>query len=267
MSKRVRNIIISAFLAIVLFLVLVILLKPGEMDKIEYVGVVKMTEKIIADNKIDKEQLKVVKMQKELAVGLATEIDQVANKYAKDNLYEGQYVRIDNLKNTNDSVKEDEFTREIMVITDLASYGGVGSGDKVDLTYVGTLNGTNNLGKRMYQGLVVEKVLNNEGIDLSTVQLGKYNKTELEPGFIIFKLPADRVLELQTLQGSDKRVCFKISKWTEKSGMIDLEKSIKTREDILFNNQLPQELHDELGEINENIKLVEEVEEGAVNEN
>lgn len=215
-TKTLRKIGISALMASVIFVLLYVSLESGE-NKVENISVVMVKKDIDENDKIDPNDLELVSMPENIGNQYVRDIALVSNKFAKDKLYKGQYVRAENIKAVAASKKATAETRTVRVATNVAAYAGAGKGDIVDLIYVGKIGALETIGRYFYQNLEVKAVLNKSGIDLEKLTTDKYNQADQEPGFIDFEVPATVALEISTLQGETNNVCFKLAVWEDES--------------------------------------------------
>lgn len=244
--KKIYRVLVSLVFAAVLFGVLFAQLQQTSGKKIEYIEVVQMKEKVVAGAKIGKEDV----VLKEVPVGVIkngiTDLTLVIDKYARNTLYPEDYVRNENVKTVGDNVISPRM-REVRIPTNIAAYGGVGKGDKIDLIYIGKINMVMDpIGEMIEEGLEVKSVLNKAGVDLELVSADKYNQTDLEPGYVTFLLDQKRAIEIEVLQGLQNDVSFKLVKWVEQSEATEEEHGILRKNQILG---IPEEYQQEVNEI------------------
>lgn len=226
----------------VVFIILLYNIRPTLNKNTEYVEVVKVVaEGILPGEKIANENLTTDQLPADVVKdqGYVTKIEDVINKYANDRLYKNQYIRAENIKGGEAVVEEkvvDPGIREVRIITDVAAYGGVGKGDKVDLIFVNKIGAIDTVGKILYEGLEVTSVLNKSGVNLEKIAADKYNTADLEPGFVTFEVSQEKALEIETLQGTGNDVVFKLTRFVEGSEKTNTLPGIKTDESIIYNN-------------------------------
>lgn len=224
------------------FVILLYNIRPTLNKNTEYVEVVKVVaDGILPGEKIANENLTTDQLPADVVKdqGYITKIEDVINKYANDRLYKNQYIRAENIKGGEEVVEEkvvDPGIREVRIITDVAAYGGVGKGDKVDLIFVNKIGAIDTVGKILYEGLEVTSVLNKSGVNLEKISADKYNTADLEPGFVTFEVSQEKALEIETLQGTGNDIVFKLTRFIEGSDKTNTLPGIKTEESIIYNN-------------------------------
>lgn len=244
--KKFKKIVLSLIVAAVLFGLLFAQLQQASGEKIEYTEVVSAKVKIQSGSKIAKEDVELKKVPVGVISNGIEDLNLVVDKYAKDTLYAGQYVLDYDVKSAqSNSIGPD--IREVRVITNIAAYGGVGKGDKVDLIYVGKINAlTDSIGKLLYEGLEVKNVLNRSGVDLEAITSDKYNQADVEPGYVSFWVNQEMAIEIETLQGMENDVVIKLAKWVDSSEATEQDHGVMRKEDILFNgNGVPKEYQEQ----------------------
>ncbi len=235
--KTLKKIAISVIVATVIFILIFKSLQPSVEDKIEYVEVVVTKVELLPGQKISDENLSLYNLPADLAMKYVQDISEVTGKYAKDKIYPGEFIRQENIKKvSNDSIGSD--IREVRILTNLAAYGGVGKGDNVDIIYVDKIGTLNEIGKILYEGLEVKNVLNKSGVDLEKIDADKYNKADLEPGFVVFQVSQEMALEIETLQGITTDVVFKLSRWIDRSKPTNNLPGVKTKESIIYGSEV-----------------------------
>lgn len=206
----------------------------GYQEKVSYVDVVVMKVNVLANERIEMDSIAYKSVPVDIAEGYVKSKEEVANKFAKNNIYEGELLNKNKVKEVADVIPTAD-QRQIRIVTNIAAYAGVGKGDLVDLIYVDKIGALNTVGKVMFQGLEVQDVLNKHGKDLETVQSDKYNQAENEPGYVTFLVSLEQALEMQTLQGTSNEVVFSLVRWTDYSEKNSEELPVKTQEQVIFN--------------------------------
>lgn len=231
--KKISRIVIAIIVAIILFFVLYAQINQAKETDV-FVDVVVVNKDILPDSKISKEDLEIKKMPEELANDYFNDLNEVENRYSKDRIYAFSMVHRNNVKTTQSEKSENQSeVREIRVLTDVASYSGVGPGDRVDLIYVNRLGAIETVGKVLYEGLEVRAVLNRSGINLEQIIKDKYNEVNMEPRFVVFHVDQKMALEIETLQGISNDVVFNLAKWTPGSEKLNENHGVQTEKTIL----------------------------------
>lgn len=248
--KTLNKIFISLVVAVVLIGYLYVNMQNSGTEAIEYENVVVAKEKIIAGQKIAAEDLDTKEVPKGLVPNAIRKKEDIINKYAKDTLYKNEYIIADNIKTMSVETFGPD-VREVRVVTNIAAYGGVAVGDKIDLIYVGKINAVSDpVGRILFEGLEVKSIMNRSGVDLELIKADKYNQAEQEPGYVTFWVEQEKALEIQTLQGINNDVVFKLSKWIDQSERMDQDYGVKIKEEILFDYNIPVDLeNDSIGAI------------------
>lgn len=201
---------------------------PKDKLNIKYVQYVKAAKEIGEGIKITDDMLTIDTMPSDkITSNTVTTKEQVLNKYAKSEIYPGEMIIKDRIKNqTTSEFNDDE--REVRIYTDLQAYGGVGPGDRADLIYVG-----NGKGDLKYEGVLVKRVLNDVGNDISQVTENKYNANETKPFIVVVSVSQDMALNIETLQSALKDIHFKFIKYTDKSKKLNNENKVIDYNSIL----------------------------------
>lgn len=211
---------------------------PKDKRDIKYEQYIKVTQQINVDDKIEETMITYDEMPSDkIPKSAIKNMEQVKDKFAATTIYPDEVMIREKIKSeVKSEYGEDE--REVRIYTNVQAYGGVGSGDRADLIYTGELKETGKIGILKYEGVLVKKVLNEEGISLETVGSDKYNKGSIKPFLAVLTVNQDKALEIETLQ-RDGTISFKLIKWTERSKKLGNENK-KLRELQIINESVKE---------------------------
>lgn len=227
-KKKIIKVLIAAVLAIVSLYGLYNAVVPKDKVNIKYGKYIRAVSKIDVDQRIEENMIAEDIMPIDnISPGAITEKAEIIGKYAASDIYPDELIRKERIKKEKDSEYQGE-ERRVRIYTNLMAYGGVGPGDRADLVYTGE-----NVGVIKYEGVLVEKVLNEDGVELSNIKEDKFNKESRRPYIIELKTSQEMALNIATLQGNENEVKFKLIKWTERSLEQDTEGKILNLDEAL----------------------------------
>lgn len=211
-KKKTIKLLIAVVLAIGSLYGLYNTVVPKDKVNIEYGKYIKAAKKINVDQIIEEDMIVEDTMPIDnIPPGAITNKDEIIGKYAASDIFANELIIKERIKKEKNSEYQGE-ERRVRIYTNLMAYGGVGPGDRADLIYTG-----DGIGVIKYEGVLVEKVLNEDGVDLSNIKEDKFNRENRKPYIVELKTSQEMALNIVTLQGNDTEVKFKLIKWTERS--------------------------------------------------
>ncbi len=230
--------VVSILIAMVLFVLLYRGIEGEQTVKINYVDYVVAANKINIGDRITEKDVTIKKIAEGgLPEGVYFKQKQdLINKVAKAVIYKDELITVSSIYKKDAYIKNvDAGTREIRLLTNLLASSGATKGDLVDVVYVGKTGVTDKeVGKLVFSKIQIESVLNENGIDIESIVPDEYNYTTISPRFVTIQVDIDTAVKIDTLQGNEDTVVFKLVKYVSSSEASDGEKEIFDKKSIIY---------------------------------
>lgn len=217
LRKMNKKLVLAIILSIISLYFLYDCVMPKEKRDIKFEKYVKAKVEIGVDDQIQEAMLEYDELPADkIPAGTVRDKKSVVGKYVTTTILTDELIRKEKIKKKIDSNEYKDKERIVRIYTTIQAYGGVGSGDRADLIYTKNNQDIGKIGLLKYEGVLVEEVINEDGINIERVESDKYNKGDTKPYIVTLKVSQKMALEIETLQET-KEICFKLIRWTERS--------------------------------------------------